>query len=92
MTEGQYEEYRKKKEELNQIKEFLYWCGIKYKSDYVSKYKARLIGRKAVIKIGRKGIGAIKGMEVDLPKELQDKIIGVIEDYVDEKETELSEI
>lgn len=92
MTEGQYEEYKNKKEELNPIKEFLYWCGIKYKSDYVAKYKARLIGQKAIIKIGRKGIGAIKGMEVDLPKDLQAKIIGVIEDYVDEKEKELSEI
>lgn len=29
---------------------------------------------------------------MDLPKDLQDKIIGVIEDYVDEKEKELSEI
>ena len=92
MTEGQYEEYKNKKEELNPIKEFLYWCGIKYKGIHINQYKARLIGKRYVIKIGRKGRGAIGETKVDLPKDLQDKIIGVIEDYVEEKEKELSDI
>lgn len=92
MTEKQYEEYSKIKAETTELKEFLFWCGKKYKHRAASYFRARLIGRKVFISIGRKGYGSIGDTEVTLPEELQKSIIDVIEQYVDRREKELEEI
>lgn len=92
MTEKQFHEYKKIKEELSDIKEFLFWCGTKYKGRTTSYFRTRLIGRKVLISVGRKGYGSIGDTEIKLPKELQESIIDVIEQYVERREKELEEI
>lgn len=87
MTELQYQKYRLLKEEIEPIKNFLSWCGNKYRDKYVSFYGMRLI--KKEFKIGRKGYGAIPNTEVTIPYELQERIVEVIEQWVDEKQREL---
>ena len=90
MTEKQYEKYRELKQEIQPLKSFLFWCGKKYHCATFNHYKMRLIKNK--FHIGRVGCVAIKDMEVKIPLELQDKIIDVIERYVDEKQKELDKI
>ena len=92
MTEKQFEEYRKTKKEVDEIKDFLGWCGKKYKFHGTSLFQTRVIGRKASISVGRKGYGAIGNTEILLPKELQESIIDLIEQYVERREKEMEEI
>lgn len=92
MTEQQYKDYERISKELKPIKDFLFWCGERYKEKSVSKYECRLITKAKEILIGRKGYGGIPSTEVPLPEELQDRIIEVVEDYVAEKEKELEQI
>ncbi len=92
MTEQQYRNYKIISEELKPIKDFLFWCGEKYKCNSVEKYNCRLITKAKEFLIGRQGYGAMESTEVLLPKELQDRIIEVVEDYVAEKEKELEQI
>ena len=92
MTEKQFEQYREIKEELTMLKEFLTWCGEKYSDQVATHCRARLIGRKVSISIGRKGYGFLRDTEILLPKELQKSIVDVIEQYVDRREKELEEI
>ena len=92
MTEQQYKDYERISKELKPIKDFLFWCGERYKCDSVGKYDCRLITKVKDFLIGRKGNRAIESTEVELSDELQDRIIEVVEDYVAEKEKELEQI
>jgi hypothetical protein len=87
MTELQYQKYRLLKEEIEPIKNFLFWCGSKYHGKSISHYGMRLIKKK--FNIGRKGYGATPDTEVTIPSELQERIVEVIEQWVDEKQREL---
>lgn len=92
MKKEQYEKYGKLKEEIEPLKEFLSWCGDRYHCKHVSHYFCRLIIKSLKFFIGRVGYGAIGSTEIELPLELQKRIVKVIEDYVDEKEKELEQI
>lgn len=90
MTDKQFEKYKKLKEEIQPLKNFLYWCGNKYHCDIVGRYQTRILKKK--FRIGRVGSGFMESTEVELPQELQSRIIEVIEQYVDEKQKQLDEI
>ncbi|MGN1138294.1 MAG: hypothetical protein ACI4RM_02515 [Ruminococcus sp.] len=90
MTNEQFNKYQTLKKEIEPIKSFLNWCGKRYRRKGIGQYHMRLIKKKFCI--GRKGIGAIESTIVEIPIELQDRIIDVIEEYFDEKQKELDEI
>ena len=92
MTEKQYKRYQEIEEEIKDTKKFLAWCGNKYHS-FNGKYPF-------VLKMLRRGFALItqRPWSADLestyciPQELQQRIIEVMEQYVDEKEQEKNEI
>ena len=90
MTNEQFNKYQSLKKEIEPIKSFLEWCGKRYKCCFIGQYPMRLIKKK--FSIGQKGIGAIDSTIVEIPIELQDRIIDIIEKYVDEKQKELEKI
>ena len=90
MTGEQFTKYQSLKKEIEPLISFLKWCGKRYKYCGIGQYPMRLIKKK--FSIGRKGIGAIDDTIVELPFELQDRIIDVIEQYIDEKQNELEKI
>lgn len=90
MTNEQFNKYQTLKEEIKPLIEFLEWCGKRYRHNFIGQYNMRLIKKK--FRIGRKGVGAIEDTIVEIPFELQDRIIDVIEQYIDEKQNELEKI
>ena len=90
MTNEQFEKYQALKKEIEPIKEFLEWCGKKYRCYGIEHYPMRLIKKK--FSIGRKGNLTMDNTRVEIPIELQDQIIDVIEEYFDEKLKELEKI
>lgn len=84
MTDKQYKEYKKAKEELEPVKNFLFWCGER-------GYTARLIPCSKCFLIGIR-FGFVKDEMYKMPKELRERILITVEDYVKEKERELREI
>ena len=90
MTEIQYKQYKELQGKIEPLKDFLHWCGNKYRYNGVGQYETRILKKKFCV--GRIGYGAINSTEVELPLELQERIIAVIEQYVDEKQKELDEI
>ena len=89
MTEQQYYEYQKKKKELDEIKDFLFWCGKRHRK-CLGEYDSKIIVDKLLF--GRVGFGAIGSQNFVMPRELRDRVIAVVEQYVDEKELELQNI
>ena len=89
MTEQQYQEYQRKKRELDPIKDFLFWCGNRHRK-CLGEYDSKIIVEKMLF--GMIGFGAISSKEFVMPKELRDRVIAVVEQYVDEKELELQSI
>ena len=87
MTNEQFEKYQALKKEIEPIKAFLEWCGKRHRCYGTGKFPMRLIKKKFCI--GRKGMGVIDSTVDEIPIELQDRIIDVIEEYVDEKQKEL---
>ena len=90
MTEIQFKKYKELTEEIEPLKNFLFWCGKKYRCSSVGSYQTRILKKKFCV--GRVGCGAIESTEVKLPLELQSRIVDVIEQYVDEKQKEIDEI
>lgn len=91
MTETQYKSYSAIREEIEPIKDFLTFCGDRYHKKGFPKYPFSLV--KIAEKIAVKFLSPVSGAETcELPKELRDEIIKVIEDYVTRKEKELEEI
>jgi hypothetical protein len=94
MTEKQFAKYKKIQEELEPIKEFLFWCGNRYHNNCVGKYHFKIgTYRKhfALKRIGLAG-GVVADDTFEMPYELQNRIVEVIEQYCDEKQKELDEI
>jgi hypothetical protein len=94
MTEKQYKRYQEIEAEIKDTKNFLGWCGNKYKScTYSGKYPFILrILRKGFALTAKKPWNSIDEATYYIPQELQERIIKVIEQYVDEKEQEKNEI
>lgn len=92
MTEQQYKEYEKIKQQITPLKSFLTWCGNRYHGKYNGKYPCRLLVNARRIFVELVGIGVISNETYELPKELQEEIIEVIEKYVERKEKELEQI
>lgn len=94
MTEKQYKRYQEIEAEIKDTKNFLGWCGNKYKScTYSGKYPFILrILHKGFALIAKKPWNSIDEATYYIPQELQERIIEVIEQYVDEKEQEKNEI
>lgn len=89
MTKEQYNKYKQIETELAPIKNFLSYCGNKYHEKGFRYFLSRLIIKRQV----RIGINKFMDNQIfDVPRELHDKIIDVIERYVDEKEKEMQEI
>ena len=88
---NQYKKYDKILEELRPVKWFLNWCGDRYKDKSVSKYRFRII-TKAKQFFLYKDIYFARDKEIEIPKDLQKRIVEVIEQWVDEKEQELKNI
>lgn len=89
MTKEQFEKYEQIEDELKPIKIFLSLCGRKYHDKYASNYLSRLRYYKVPkFKIYPKHHTLGESVTFDIPKELHDRIIDVIEQYVDEKEKE----
>lgn len=84
MTDKQYKEYKKAKEELEPVKRFLFWCGER-------GYTARLIPCSKRFWLGVR-FGFVKDEMFKMPKELRERILITIKEYVEEKEKELREI
>lgn len=92
MTEEQYRNYEKIKNQIAPLKYFLKFCGNRYHERMFGKYPCRLIVKARKFFIELVGMGAISNETYELPKEVQEEIIEVIENYVDRKEKELGEL
>lgn len=98
MTKEEFEKYRKINNEITAIKKFLSFCGTK-KYRRVDNHPFSLRAFKPVKKhrnpfeLHIKHLMPIEYLdEADIPDDLQDRIIEVIEEYVEEKEKELDEL
>lgn len=92
MTERQYKRYQEIEAEIEDTKKFLSWCGNKYRS-YSGKYPFILrILRKGFALTAKRPWHSIDEATHYIPQELQERIIEVMEQYIDEKEQEKSEI
>lgn len=89
MTKEQYNKYNQIETELKPIKDFLFYCGNKYHEKGVRYDLIRLIIKRQ-FRIGTRKI--MYNKDFDVPKDLHDKIIDTIEQYIDEKEKEMQEI
>lgn len=93
MTKEQYELYQEKENEIKRVRDFCFWCGDKHKEIYSSRYFFDLVTKGKDLFLHRKCSGSSeKDNTYEIPKELQERIIKVTEDYLDEKEQELLNI
>lgn len=93
MTEQQYKEYKEIKEEIGQIKGFLSWCGDRYRINSIGRHRFSIKTFKDKFSLKRLWYCATENENTfDIPLELQKRIVKVVEDYVEEKEIELSKI
>lgn len=94
MTEKQYKEYDEKKKRIEPLKQFLSLCGNRYHDkDFVSKYPFQI--RTVGIRFFLERLFYLCNNEektFKIPDDLQDRIVNVIEEYVDEKMKELEQI
>lgn len=92
MTKKQYIEYTEKSKEIEEIKRFLYWCGVKYHCKCIAQYPFRIgKAKKFNLRMERHFCEEYENT-YKIPDELQGKIIDVIENYVEQKEKELEDI
>ena len=89
MTKEQFGKYAEIEKELRPIRDFLFYCGNRYHEKGVSYCLSRLIIKRSFW-IGTRRL--MDNKEFDVPRDLHDKIIDTIEQYIDEKEKELQEI
>lgn len=87
MTEKQYEQYREIKKEIDNLKSFLFACGVKYRKT-TGRFPTKLIRRGERVKM----YNGCDCRECDISPALQKRIIATIEQYVDEKHEELNQI
>lgn len=89
MTKEQYDKYEEIKKDLEPIKDFLFYCGNKYHEKGVFYFLTKLIIKRQ-FRIGTRK--SMDNIEFVVPRDLHNRIIDVIEQYVDEKEKEMEEI
>ena len=87
MTEKQYEQYREIKKEIDNLKSFLFDCGVKYRKT-TGRFPTKLIRRGEKVKM----YNGCDCRECDISPTLQKRIIATIEQYLDEKHEELNQI
>lgn len=96
MTEQQYIRYKAINDEAERLKDFLSFCGKKYRVPFVGPYQINLVKKEKKVKrffsIQRAARGAINSEELKINEVLQERIIDVIEQYVDELQKKLEEI
>lgn len=92
MTNEQYNKYTEIKKELADIKWFLSWCGDRYATNTIVPYKFKLITRAKRFLLHRISYISINNEDIEIPVELQRRIVKVIEEYVNEKEQEMKNI
>ena len=91
MTKEQYNKYKQIETELVPIKDFLFYCGNKYHEKGVFYFLTKLIIKRQ-FRIGTRKRKSMDNIEFVVPGDLHNRIIDVIEQYVDEKEKEMEEI
>ena len=90
MTREQYEKYTKINDEVKHLKNFLMWCGKKYKDTFVGKYPFQIDAKTKKFDLrSLLQFSSIPDNTYEISVELQNRIIETIEKYVDEKEQEL---
>lgn len=93
MTEEQYKKYTKINEEVQTLKNFLSWCGKKYKDKFTGKYQFQIDAKTKKIDLrSMLQFCSIPDNTYEISVELQNRIIETIENYVEEKELELEKI
>lgn len=85
MTEKQYNDYTKLKEEIKPLKDFLFWCS----NPNSNKFSLVV---NSIRKIWFKFSPCHDVKLCELPLELEAEIVKVVEAYVTKKEKELEEI
>ena len=93
MTEEQYKKYQALTQEIKPVKEFLSWCGDKYRERAIGQYSfcIKVFGKKFSFRASRHWCSETDNT-FDIPFELQSRIVAVVEQYMDEKEKELEDI
>lgn len=93
MTKEQYEEYEILNNKLKGVRSFCEWCGNRYKDVYCSKFRFNILTKGKQLFLNRKW-NTFQPQEniYEIPIELQERIIEVVENYLDEKEKELLNI
>ena len=93
MTEEQYKKYQALTQEIKPVKEFLSWCGDRYRERAIGQYSFRIkvFGKKLSFRASRHWCSETDNT-FDIPFELQSRIVAVVEQYMDEKEKELEDI
>ncbi|MBQ7756678.1 MAG: hypothetical protein IJ401_05205 [Oscillospiraceae bacterium] len=93
MKKEQYEQYTKINKEVEHLKDFLTWCGKRYKNKSVGKYPFKIATKTKKFDLIRKMYFSSETKNTyEISDELQNIIIETIEKYVDEKEQELQDI
>lgn len=88
MTDKQYKKYKEIEEEIKPIKTF--WKG--FYISFSSCQILTLVKPKTKFRLKRRQANLLDNYEIELPNELQDRILKVIKQYIDEKEKEQKEL
>lgn len=93
MTEEQYKKYAEIRNEISPIVWFLNWCGDRYASDVGRGTRFELVTKAKNFFLRRRfWARSLEDNTIELPYELQQRIVKVIEDWVEEKEQEMKEV
>ena len=86
MTDEQYKKYKEAEEEIRPLKTFL--------KGFYTRFNScpTLIFTKPKLKIRRRQTFVPDVCEIEIPCELQNRILKTIKQYIDEKETEQEEL
>ena len=87
MTEKQYEQYREIKKEIDNLKSFLFACGVKYRKT-TGRFPTKLIRRGEKVKMSN----GRDHCDCYISPTLQKRIIATLEQYLDEKHEEPNQI
>ena len=93
MTEEQYKKYAEIRNEISPIVWFLNWCGDRYASDVGRGTRFELVTKAKNFFLRRRfWARSLEDNTIELPYELQQRIVKVMEDWVEEKEQEMKEL
>lgn len=91
MTKEQFELYRKIENEIEDIRKFLFWCGKRYHGEYVSKFRFNFLTKGKELFIHRNSsLSKSEENTFNIPIELQERIIEVVENYLDENDIKVT--